>query len=597
MKMSPVSETMWKSKYRYIRGNSVQENDISDSWRRVARAVAIEEPNSERWEKSFNSVLFNYLFLPGGRVLAGAGTNKQVTLFNCFVSGPIFDSVDSIFDSLKETAVTMQYGGGIGCDFSQLRPSGSAAVRTGSVASGPVPFMHIWNSLCETLLATSTRRGAMMGTLRCDHPDIEAFIDAKRKPGALSNFNLSILITDEFMQAVSDDSEWQLVYAVDSASRKIGGIKQEGNSGSVIRPRDTRRVRARDLWRLIIQAAHETGEPGLLFIDHINRNNNLYYCEDIGATNPCGEIPLPPYGACNLGSINLTALVQAPFTDRRKLDRQKLCETVRVAVRFLDNVIDVSQFPLPQQAEQARGTRRIGLGITGLADMLVMLQLSYDSDEGREFASSVMELIRDTAYEVSVELAREKGAFPFFDNAKYLQAPFIRRLPRKLQDGIAKHGIRNSHLLAIAPAGTISLLADNVSSGIEPIYSLQATREVRDHDLKIQTLILRDHAYSQWLDTKKGAGKLPAHFVTADALSARAHLAMQASLQPLVDSAISKTVNLPADATADDVAKVYTDAYSFGLKGCTVFRSGTERGQVLRARDASHCCHVDREAD
>jgi ribonucleoside-diphosphate reductase alpha chain len=597
MQMSPVSETIWKSKYRYIRENSVQEKDISDTWRRVARAVAIDEPDSDRWEKSFSSVLSEFLFLPGGRVLAGAGTNKQVTLFNCFVSGPIFDSVGSIFDSLKETAVTMQYGGGIGCDFSQLRPAGSPAVRTGSVASGPVPFMHIWDSLCETLLATSTRRGAMMGTLRCDHPDIEAFINAKRRPGALSNFNLSVLITDEFMQAVSDDSEWQLVYPVDVAPSEFDGNNQKDHSESTIGSRDNRYLRARDLWHLIIQTAHATGEPGLLFIDYINRNNNLYYCEDISATNPCGEIPLPPYGACNLGSINLTALVQAPFTDRRKLDRQKLCETVTVAVRFLDNVIDVSQFPLPQQAEQARGTRRIGLGITGLADMLAMLQLNYDSDKGREFAGSVMELIRDTAYEVSVELAREKGAFPFIDNAKYLQAPFIRRLPRKLQIGIAKHGIRNSHLLAIAPAGTISLLADNISSGIEPIFSLQAAREVRDHDLKIQTLVLRDHAFSQWLDTTNETGELPAHFVTADALSARAHLAMQASLQPLVDSAISKTVNLPADATAADVAKVYTDAYSFGLKGCTVFRSGTERGQVLRARDASHCCHVDREAD
>ena len=587
MKVLPISDWIWKSKYRHIRENSEPEADVSETWRRVARAVACAEQDPDRWQATFNAILSDFLFLPGGRVLAGAGTGKRVTLFNCFVAGPLLDSIESILDSLKETAVTMQQGGGIGCDFSRLRPSGAAAVKTGSVASGPLPFMHIWDSLCETLLATATRRGAMMGTLRCDHPDIEAFIAAKRQQNALSNFNLSVLVTDDFMKAVSDDAEWPLVYPAKSDS-----ANQTDTANKIYR-----RLPAKDLWQQIVQAAYDTAEPGLLFIDNVNRNNNLYYCETISATNPCGEIPLPPYGACNLGSVNLTALVRAPFTADAEFDWPKLDDTVRVAVRFLDNVIDVSQFPLDEQAHQARSTRRIGIGITGLADMLAMLQWNYDSDDGRAFAQTVVELIRDTAYEASVDLARERGAFPFFDKDRYLEAPFIRQLPEQLQASIAKHGIRNSHLLAIAPAGTISLLAGNVSSGIEPIYALEATREVRGHDLKIRRLEVHDYAYQQWQASAAHKDILPESFVTSDMLSARAHLAMQACLQPFIDNAISKTVNLAADATLNDVDEVFSDAYASGLKGCTVFRPGARWGQVLRSRDESHCCHADREAD
>ena len=587
MKVMPISEWIWKSKYRHVPENSEPEHDVSESWRRVSRAVARVEQDPDRWQTTFNAILSDFLFLPGGRVLAGAGTGKCVTLFNCFVAGPLLDSIESILDSLKETAVTMQQGGGIGCDFSRLRPSGAPAVTTGSVASGPLPFMHIWDSLCETLLATATRRGAMMGTLRCDHPDIEAFINAKRQRNALSNFNLSVLITDDFMSAVSDDAEWRLIYP---ANRECAD--QPETACKIYR-----QLPARDLWQQIIQAAHETAEPGLLFIDNINRSNNLYYCETISATNPCGEIPLPPYGACNLGSVNLTALVQAPFTARRELDWQKLHDTVRVAVRFLDDVIDVSRFPLDEQAHQARSTRRIGIGITGLADMLAMLRLHYDSDEGRLFAQDVIAAIRESAYEASVDLAREKGTFPYFDKDRYLEAPFIRQLPERLQGSIAKHGIRNSHLLAIAPAGTISLLAGNISSGVEPIYALEATRKVRGRDLQVQSLDVRDYAYEKWLATSDDKEGLPETLVTADMLSANAHLAMQACLQPFVDNAISKTVNLAADASPDDVDEIFSNAYSSGLKGCTVFRPGARWGQVLRSRDESHCCHADREAD
>lgn len=569
----PISDRIWKSKYRFA-----DEKNIDETWARVARAVASAEADPELWRSHYHSALSGFRFLPGGRVLAGAGTGKQVTLFNCFVSGRLLDSVENIFESLKETAVTMQQGGGIGLDFSGLRPSGSPAVRTGAVASGPLSFMHIWDTICETLLATSTRRGAMMGTLRCDHPDIVPFVNAKREQEALQNFNLSVLITDAFMEAVADDAEWPLGYAAgDGPGQK--------------------HIPARALWQQIVQAAHDTAEPGLLFIDRINRDNNLYYCEHISATNPCGEVPLPPYGACNLGSINLAALVRAPFSRAGSLQQRELRQLVAVAVRFLDDVIDVSQFPLDEQGSEARGARRIGLGVTGLADALAMLGYTYDSDAAREFAANILEAVRDTAYATSIELAKEKGAFLRFEKDAYLDARFIRRLPGRLRDGIAQNGIRNSHLLAIAPAGTISLLAGNTSSGIEPIYALQAERAVRGCDLGFARFEVRDYAYDLWLSNENRSQLPPGAFVTAEQLRARAHLEMQACLQPFVDNAISKTVNLPPEATTDDVAGAFKFAYSSGIKGCTVFRPGARSGQVLRARADSHCCHADREAD
>ncbi|NIV17732.1 MAG: adenosylcobalamin-dependent ribonucleoside-diphosphate reductase [Woeseiaceae bacterium] len=568
-----LATKIWASKYRQS-----GESNIEDTWVRVANAIAAAEHDSESHTGGFRSILSSNRFLPGGRVIAGAGTGKQVTLFNCFVSGPLLDSVERIFESLKETAVTMQQGGGIGLDFSALRPAGTAAVRTGSMASGPVSFMHIWDLLCQTLLATSTRRGAMMGTLSCDHPDIEKFVDAKRIAGELANFNLSVLITDAFMRAIDNGADWPLVYPP--------GTDQVYS-----------RIPARDLWQRIVCSAHETAEPGLLFIDTINRENNLHYCERIAATNPCGEVPLPPYGACNLGSLNLTAFVANPFTAQCALDEGRLLDTVRVAVRFMDDVIDVSRFPLDQQAEQARATRRIGLGITGLADALVMLGLHYDSDEARESAAGTMKMIRDAAYSASIELAKEKAAFPRFRKDDFLQSPFVRRLPGRLRDGIADNGIRNSHLLAIAPAGTISLLAHNVSSGAEPIYALRAERAVRASEADVERLDVWDYAYGLWRESRGSTEQLPGVFVTANELPARAHLEMQACLQPFVDGAISKTINLPPDATAADVEKAFRYAWRSGIKGCTVYRRGARSGQVLRALADAHCCDADREAD
>lgn len=418
-----------------------------------------------------------------------------------------------------------------------------------------------------------------MGTLRCDHPDIEAFIDAKRDPEALHNFNLSVLVTDDFLRAVEEDREWPLAYS------------PAGSSFS------DRCVSAGKLWRQIVESALETAEPGLLFVDTMNRENNLWYCESISATNPCGEVPLPAHGACNLGSINLAAAVSSPFSDDAAIDDEELQRLSGIAVRFLDNVIDVSRYPLEKQAAQAKRTRRIGLGITGLGDALAMLGLRYDSEAARNVAADAMRTIRDSAYRASIKLAQERGSFPAFDTSRYCEAPFIRRLPGDVRAALAKQGIRNSHMLSIAPAGTISLLAGNVSSGIEPIYALEAVRSVRDATQHMREIVVEDFAFRRWRDKCGAATSPPESFVTADDMSGDAHLAMQASLQPYVDSAISKTITLAPEATAETVDEIFRSAHAQGIKGCTVFRPGSMRGEVIRRRDESHCCGVERECD
>jgi ribonucleoside-diphosphate reductase alpha chain len=579
MTTADISELIWSSRYRGTDREGGADASIADTWSRVARSVASVESEPRDWEQRFESILEGFRFLPGGRILAGAGLGKDVTLLNCFVAGQLVDSLDGILESLKETAITMQHGGGIGLDFSPLRPGGLPAIRTGATASGPVSFMHVWDSMCETLLATGRRRGAMMGTLRCDHPDIEVFIGAKRDTGALRNFNLSVLVTDEFLHAVDDDREWLLAYPP-------GG-----------EPLVEKRVSARKLWHSVVEAAFETAEPGVLFVDTINRQNNLWYCETISATNPCGEVPLPAYGACDLGSINLAAAVSSPFSDAAAIDQESLQRLSGTAVRFLDNVIDVSQYPLERQAVQAKRTRRIGLGITGLGDALAMLGLRYDSADARRAAAEAVRVIRDAAYRASIELAQEKGPFPAFDVGRYSEAPFIRRLPEDLREALERHGIRNSHLLSIAPTGTISLLAGNVSSGIEPIYALEAVRSVRDAAQHMQEIVMEDFAFRQWREKYGAETKPPECFVTAASLSGDAHLAMQASLQPFVDNAISKTITLSRHATADRVDDILRSAHAEGIKGCTVFRPGSMRGQVIRTRDESHCCGVERECD
>jgi ribonucleoside-diphosphate reductase alpha chain len=572
-----ISRQVWESKYRYA---GADETAPDDSWRRVAAALAaVETHDRTGWADRFFAAMADFRFLPGGRILAGAGTDKAVTLFNCFVAGTLDDSVSGIFRALEESALTLQQGGGIGIDISPLRPHGMPACRTGRTATGPVSFLRLWDTMCATIEATGARRGAMMATMRCDHPDIEAFIDAKRMPGHLHHFNLSVLVTDAFMDAVHADRDWPLVFP-------------EGGSADDV----VRRVGARALWNRIVQAAYDTAEPGVLFIDRINRLNNLAYCEHISATNPCGEIPLPPHGACDLGSINLTRFVQAPFTPQARLDGDAIETLVPLAVRLLDNVVDASRFPLEAQADMAHRTRRIGLGITGLADALIMLGLPYDSDPAREAAADIMRRICHAAYRASVALAREKGAFARFDRDAYLAAPFVAALPADIRDGIARHGIRNSHLTAIAPTGSISLLAGNVSSGLEPVFAGRTERRVIGADGTPAMTVLTDPALALWQAQVGDAAGRPPAFVTAAELSPDAHLAMQAALQPHIDNAISKTINVPADCPRETFARLFDKAHALGLKGCTVFRPNPVTGAVLAAApdtDDRHCCRVE----
>ncbi|MDH3671804.1 MAG: adenosylcobalamin-dependent ribonucleoside-diphosphate reductase [Gammaproteobacteria bacterium] len=603
---TPISHHIWDTKYRYRANNSIVDNTIVETWQRIAGALAgVESYEQSRWEEQFYNVLEGFKFLPGGRIQAGAGTQRQVTLFNCFVMGLIEDSMDSIFDHLKQGALTMQQGGGIGYDFSTLRPRGTPARTTGTIASGPVSFMRIWDSTCATLLSTGARRGAMMATLRCDHPDIEEFISAKKGGQELQNFNLSVQITDEFMKAIDRNDEWALVFPVDELGHDSAGrktvLRRWTGSGSPVPCHILRHVRARSLWDEIMRATYDYAEPGVLFVDHINRSNNLWYCEHITATNPCGEIPLPPYGACNLGSINLTCFILEPFTTSARLDMDGISETTATATRMLDNVIDVSQFPFLEQAEQAQCSRRLGLGITGLGDALVMLGLHYGEQDARDLASDIMQTICYTAYRTSVSLADEKGPFSWFHRDNYLKGEFVRTLPSDIRDGIANYGIRNSHLTAIAPAGTISLLANNISSGVEPIYSLSHSRRILERDNTHRTYDLCDYAYDLWQQKQGAQAKLPRQFVDANRLSAIAHLDMQAVLQPYVDNAISKTINVPEDYAFAEFRDLYRLAYEKGLKGCATFRPNPITGAVLatagEGRHAAHCCSVEREAD
>jgi ribonucleoside-diphosphate reductase alpha chain len=593
-----ISQRVWKAKYR-----CPQEGTIAQSWHRIARALAmVETKDQAAWEERFFDILQDFKFLPGGRIQAGAGTERNVTLFNCFVMGPIEDSISGIFTALEEGAVTMQQGGGIGYDFSTLRPRGTRAKTVGTIASGPVSFMHVWDAMCGTILSTGARRGAMMATLRCDHPDIEEFIVAKQQPGVLRRFNFSVQITDAFMGAVQRGTEWQLVFPEAAfAGEGETVLRDWPGFDDPVPCRVVRRVRARDLWDGILRATYEYAEPGVLFVDRINGLNNLWYRERISATNPCGEIPLPPYGACDLGSINLTRFVSLPFSPQTRVEIEALKKTVQVAVRLLDNVIDASRFPLPQQAESAQGTRRIGLGITGLADALLMLGPRYGSDESLDLAREVMSLICHTAYRASVLLAEEKGSFPYLDRNKYLEGPFIRRLPEDVRDGIAKGGIRNSHLIAIAPTGTISLLAGNLSSGLEPIFAASYRRKILGENGAPEELFLTDYAVQLWREMTGTAKGVPPGFVTVNELPVRAHFDLQAALQPFVDNSISKTINVPEDYPFSEFRKVYDLAYEKGLKGCTTFRPNPITGVVLsgaeEGAEAPHCCVLEREAD
>jgi len=586
---APIARHVWETRYRA----GATEASMQATWRRVAHALAQAEiADRDAWEQRFFGILQDFQFLPGGRILAGAGTDRDVTLFNCFVMGSIEDSIPGIFHALAEGAVTMQRGGGVGYDFSTIRPSGARSRTTGRIASGPVSFMDVWDAMCATIQSSRSRRGAMMATLRCDHPDIVAFANAKRRPDRLRHFNLSVQVTDAFMQAVQRDEDWPLVFP---AGRMVGDgetvLRRWPGEASETPCRIVRRLAARSLWDTLLRASYDTGEPGMLFIDRINRMNNLWYCEHITATNPCGEVPLPPYGACNLGSINLTRLISDPFSPHARLDFTRLAAIASTAVRLLDNVIDVSHFPLPQQQIAVRTARRIGLGITGLADALFMLGLRYGDGAALALASDTMRTICHAAYRESIALAREKGRFPAFDGERFLAGPFIRGLPDDIRTGILRHGIRNSHLLAIAPTGTISLLAGNISSGIEPIFASEYRRTVLGADGAPRQFHLRDRAVQLWRERSGEEQATPAALATADSVPIEAHLSMQAALQAFVDSSISKTINVPRETTFEEFAPIYQCAYDKGLKGCTTFRSSAATNAVLskvRGNDAEH---------
>ncbi len=566
----PLSDKIWNAKYRWREGEAAMDHSIEDTWRRISKALASLEKES-RWESEFYSILEDFSFLPGGRIQAGAGTGHKSTLFNCFVMGKIEDSLSGIFDSLKEGAITMQQGGGVGYDFSTLRPYGTPAKQVGMIASGPVSFMKIWDSMCATILSTGARRGAMMATLRCDHPDILDFVEAKREGNALHHFNLSVLATDAFLDAVRMDAQWPLVF-----------------EGKVFNT-----LGAKELWERIMRSAYDCAEPGIIFIDRVRRADNLAYCETISATNPCGEIPLPPYGACDLGSINLTRFVDHPFTGKASIDFEKIGRVAHIAARMLDNVYDISHFPLEKQKKVAQSSRRIGLGITGLADTLIMLNLPYGSKEGRDTAERIMKTVKEAAYRSSVETAQEKGPFPLYERA-YLENEFVRNLPADLIHGIEKFGIRNSHLIAIAPTGTISLLAGNISSALEPVYAFEYARNLRRADGSIESVNVSDPAYLLFRKTM-GEAQLPSSFLTAIDILPDEQLLMQAALQKHVDNAISKTVNVPECLDFDAFASLYERAFELGLKGCTAFRPNPVTGQVLFEKP--HCCSSEREPD
>jgi ribonucleoside-diphosphate reductase alpha chain len=557
---NPMAEQIWDMKYRFKEQDGTPiDITVQDTWRRIAKSLSSVEEDQKHWEDIFYSVLERFQYIPAGRINAGAGTDRNVTLFNCFVMGTVPDSLIGIMDALKEAAVTMQAGGGIGYDFSTLRPVDAPVRGVAATSSGPLSFMDVWDSMCKTIMSAGVRRGAMMATMRVDHPDIFKFVDAKRDPSRLRMFNLSVLVTNEFMEAVKNNEKFDLRF-----------------EGKVYRT-----VSAKGLWDHITQATYAYAEPGVIFIDRINDDNNLKYCETISSTNPCGEQPLPPYGACLLGSINVPAFLNPDFS----INYKKMKYVVSVAVRMMDNVVDVSKFPLPAQEKEAKDKRRIGLGVTGLADALALGGITYGSDEAVAWVDNLMSIIAVEAYSTSVSLAKEKGAFPLFDADLFLASGNMQKMPQDLRDQIREFGIRNALLTSIAPTGTISLYAGNVSSGIEPIFALEYQRKVLQKDgSKIEETV-RDYAVDKWNRVRNVP--IPASFVTAQTLLPIDHVRMQAAAQKWVDSSISKTINCPEDISFDDFKDVYMTAWEMGCKGCTTYRPNDVTGSVMSVKEES----------
>ncbi|MBN9430540.1 MAG: adenosylcobalamin-dependent ribonucleoside-diphosphate reductase [Burkholderiales bacterium] len=559
------------------------EQTVHDVRRRVATALAgIEHAEArERWRDDFLWAM-EQGFIPGGRINSAAGTSLDATLINCFVQ-PVGDAISErdgnglpgIYVALQQAAETMRRGGGVGYDFSAIRPRGALVKGTHSRASGPLSYMRVFDRSCETLESAGARRGAQMAVLRVDHPDVEEFVDAKHD-GSLANFNMSVAVTDAFMQAVESDAMFELVHAARPFEDGDGERRADGRWVY-------RRIRARELWDRIMRSTYDHAEPGVIFIDRVNRDNNLAYCETINASNPCGEQFLPAYGCCDLGSLNLARFVVDPFGTAPAFDFERFRRVVPIAVRALDNVLDLTMWPLAEQRDEAMAKRRIGLGFTGLGNALTMLKLRYDSAAGRAMAAEIARTMRDCAYEASVELAIERGAFPLFDAASYLAEPHAAaRLPQPLQARIAEHGIRNSHLLSIAPTGTISIaFAGNASGGIEPAFSWTYTRRKRMPDGSRQEYEVEDFAHRLWRHLGGDTANLPEFFVSAMQINALDHMKMSAAVQPYIDSAISKTVNVAEDYPYEDFSTLYLEAWRAGLKGITTYRPNAVIGSVL----------------
>jgi len=593
-----ISKIIWRDKYRLTRPDGTSdEQTFEDTNKRVVRGV-YEKDGGFKGDhaRAALEAMNNLEWCPAGRIHAGAGTNRDVTLINCYVMPTIEDSMITeindnslgIMDSLKVAALTQRMGGGIGMDFSTLRPKGAIVSKLGAEASGPLSFMDMWNSMCSTIMSAGARRGAMMAVLRCDHPDIEDFITSKHEPGRLTNFNISVLVTDNFMEAVREDESWYLKFNVPKHQDiPTSHVKyKDGTSGYIYKT-----VSARELWKKIIKSTYDYAEPGVIFIDRVNEQNNLKYCEMISATNPCGEQPLPPNNPCNLGAINLAVMVRDPFSKSAQIDFNQIRYITKIGMRFLDNIIDVSNYPTKEQAREARAKRRTGLGITGLGNLLQQMQVRYGNDKSLELTSKIMKTIRDQAYTTSIDLAKERGPFPLFKASSYLESKFVQSLRLDYLGQIEKHGIRNGVILTIAPTGTTSIYYGNVSSGIEPTFSWSYKRKILQPDGSHKTFLVEDYGYRLY---KEFCAKeriavdfedLPDYMITTEDLTVTDHLGIQAVCQKYIDASISKTINCPESMTFEDFKEVYQKAYDLGCKGCTTYRPNPEaervRGSVL----------------